>query len=85
MLGVLLSSTIYAKKIVLIVDKPYKRKVKMNLYLKFDAQEARSSKLGFSMVLDTKKCSKFDARTHSILEKKVLEFSLIKCPNFFII
>ena len=28
------------------------------------------------MVLDTQKCSKFDARTHSMLEKRVLEVSL---------
>ena len=48
----------------------------MNLYLKFDAWEARNSKSGCSMVLDTQKCSKFDARTHSMLEKRVLEVSL---------
>ena len=49
----------------------------MNIYLKFDAQEARSSKSGCLMVLNTRKCLKFDARTHSMLEKKVLEVSLL--------
>ena len=42
----------------------------MNLYLKIDAREALSTKLGCSMVLDTQKCSKIDARTRSMLEKK---------------
>ena len=32
------------------------------------------------MVLDIRKCSKFDARTRSMLEKKVLEVSLNGCP-----
>ena len=48
----------------------------MNLYLKFDAGETRSSKLGCLMVLDTRKCSKFDAPTLLMPEKKVLEVSL---------
>ena len=53
-----------------------KRKVKMNLYIKFDARETGHSKLGYLMVLDTRKCLKLDARTRSMLEEKELEVSL---------
>ena len=59
-----------------------KRKIKMNLYLKFDARHGRSSKLGHLMVLDTRKCLKFDAHTRSMLERKVLEVSLLATTNF---
>ena len=58
-----------------------KRKVKMNLYIKFDARETGHSKLGYLMVLDTRKCLKLDARTRSMLEEKELEVSLPRCGS----
>ena len=68
------------KKLIYISEKPYKTSSK-KLYLRFDTQEARSWKLGCSMVLDTRKYSKFDARTLDA-QKKVFEVSLLSTIVF---
>ena len=40
-------------------------------------KKLETQKLGCLMVLDTRKSFKFDARTRSMLEKNVLEISLL--------